>query len=326
MKIKIGFIGAGGIAQAHLRNLATMKDISLVAICDNFRDTAARMAKNFGTKAYTDYRVMIDQENLDAIFVCLPPFAHGKAEILAAQKGIHLFIEKPITISAEQGEQIGRAIENSGIICSIGYNCRYLDIVDRTISILKENTVGMVIGLNLTDFAWEKNWWRDKAKSGGQIVEQTTHIIDLARYLLGEVESVYCQSSLRLFGDIEGVNIDDVSAVIFRFKNGTLGCMVSSCGAPKPIYKIGLEIICRELVLNLATAVTPSVLTLTYPHRTEQIFATVDPFLQEERVFIEAIKRKDSTQIKSSYSDALKTLEVTIAGNHSAKNKKTIYL
>ena len=326
MKIKIGFIGAGGIAQAHLKNLVTMEDVSLVAICDEYKDSATRTAASFDAKGYTDYRMMMNQEKLDAIFVCLPPFAHGAPEILAAQKGIHLFIEKPVSISVEQGKEIRKTIEDSGVICSVGYNCRYLDIVDRTISILKENTVGMVMGLNLTGFAWEKDWWRDKAKSGGQIVEQTTHIIDLARYLLGEVESVYCQSSLRLFGDIKDVNIDDVSAVIFHFRNGVLGCMVSSCGAPRPIYKIGLEIICRELVLNLATAVAPSALTLTYPHRTEQISATVDSFLQEERVFTEAIKRKDSTQIKSSYSDALKTLEVTIAANDSAKTKKTIYL
>ena len=96
MATKVGFVGAGGRAQNHMRVLNGMEDVEIVAICDVNETTAQDVASEYGSKAYTDHHDMLDNEDLTAMYVVVPTFAHFDAEILAAQKGIHLMLEKPV--------------------------------------------------------------------------------------------------------------------------------------------------------------------------------------------------------------------------------------
>jgi hypothetical protein len=97
--VRIGFIGAGGIAQAHFNTLSQISDAQLVSFCDVAAERAEGAARRFEGKAYTDPRKMLEAETLDAVYVCLPPHAHKNAEILVAQKGCALFVEKPLANS-----------------------------------------------------------------------------------------------------------------------------------------------------------------------------------------------------------------------------------
>jgi myo-inositol 2-dehydrogenase/D-chiro-inositol 1-dehydrogenase len=326
MKLRIGFIGAGGIAQIHLRNLANMEDVSVTAICDKLIENAEKSATAFGAKAYGNMSSMIDQEVLDGVYVCLPPFEHGEPEITAAGKGIHLFIEKPLGLSCDVCAAVKKAIEASGIVCSVGYNLRYLDITEQARSILAQNQPGLVLGYNLTDFPWEKPWWRDAKKSGGQVVEQTTHIIDLERYLVGEVQSVQCLSKLQLMMGVENMTIDDVSTINVAFRSGAIGSIVSSCCAPRPTYRIGVEILCKDLMLTFCPYGPHASLTVVQSNQTQQFLSRNDPFFDEDRAFIQAVRSGTMSGIRSSYDDALKSVQVSIAANDSARQRESVSL
>ena len=95
MKTRIGFIGAGGIASRHIGNLLGFDDIRIVAASDPVRDRAEAAAARADAKAYTDYRAMLDHEELDAVYVCTPPFAHGAPELACIARKLPFFVEKP---------------------------------------------------------------------------------------------------------------------------------------------------------------------------------------------------------------------------------------
>ena len=92
MAIKIGFIGVGGIAGSHLGNLSQIEEARVVALCDVVKEKAEEAAKKYQAISYTNYKEMLDKEGLDAVFICVPPFAHGDIEIDVAKKGIPFFV------------------------------------------------------------------------------------------------------------------------------------------------------------------------------------------------------------------------------------------
>src|SRR5690348_12024792 len=123
-KVRVGFIGTGGIANAHLRGLSQMSDVELVAFCDVDMARAGNAATTYQGKPYTDYRRMLDNEKLEAVYVCVPPHAHvGQEEELVA-RGIPLFVEKPISNSLEQARSIGEKVAATNLITSVGYHWR----------------------------------------------------------------------------------------------------------------------------------------------------------------------------------------------------------
>src|SRR5215212_2361871 len=103
MPIRVGFVGCGGMAGGHIENWARMReggeDVALAAFCDVDAARAERYAGRFSGRAYTDFRSMLDKEDLEALYVVVPPHAHTGAELMAAQKGCAIFVEKPVANS-----------------------------------------------------------------------------------------------------------------------------------------------------------------------------------------------------------------------------------
>ena len=142
--VKIGFVGTGGIANHHLGNLSQIEGVQIAALCDVVEERAKATAGKFGGEAYTDYREMIEKKDLDGMYVCIPPFAHADAEILAVEKGFHLFVEKPVVLELETGIKISEAVKKAGVISSVGYGSRYSNAADAARKFLSTRTIGMV--------------------------------------------------------------------------------------------------------------------------------------------------------------------------------------
>jgi len=321
MGVRVGFIGTGKIAGRHLEKLIKIKDVELVSFCDLAREKAEEVAKKYGGRPYTNHYEMLDKENLDAIYICLPPFAHTDQEILAAEKGINLFIEKPIALSLEKARQVNEAIKKGGIISSIGYVYRYSDIVNKVKEKVGDKKIALLLGYYLSPMPYP-SWWRKKEESGGQIVEQSTHIFDLARYFAGEVDKLYAQRSQGLMSNVENCSVDDASCVILHFKSGTIGTISSTCLLRRK-GSWGINLIGKDIEINLFLS---SHLLRINGEKEEEIRAARDPYQEENQAFIEAVKNNDPTKIKSPYSDAFKTLELTLAANASLEKGEAVIL
>ncbi|MDH7568213.1 MAG: Gfo/Idh/MocA family oxidoreductase [Armatimonadota bacterium] len=320
MSVRIGFVGAGGIANAHLKNLEQIPDAKLVAFADVDAARAQNAADRFQAKAYTDYHEMLDKEQLDALYVCVPPFAHYDAEILAAKKGIALFVEKPVATTLAKAREIERAIADAGVISSVGYHWRYFDTTDRMREILADRPVGMLLGYWIGGMPGV-SWWRVLEQSGGQMVEQTTHIFDLARFLCGEVEEVYAQYATRTLHEVPNFSVWDVGTATLRFSSGVVGQVATSCMVKKG-GKVGLQVFARDVAMDMSSGR----LSITWADRDqpEVLEPQLPATLHEDQVFVAAVKSGNASAIRSSYADGVKTLAVTLACNESAQSGRPV--
>jgi len=319
MKVKIGFVGVGKIAWRHIEKLKEIEDAILVSFYDKEKEKAWQAAKTCSARSYSSYREMLDKERLDAIYICLPPFAHNNQEILAAQRGINLFIEKPVALSLERANQINQTISKNGIICSVGYLYRYADIVNKAKDLLKKERIALFSGYY---FCPPPNlpWWKNKELSGGQVVEQVTHIFDLARYVVGEVESIQGRG-IKGLSDPNFTG-EDASSFLLQFKNGAIGSI--SCSYLLSQEKEwGANLICPGLRLDLALS---SHLLRISNHKKANIKMEIDPYWEENRIFIQAVKNKSPELIKTPYSEALKTLKLTLAATKALEKEEVINL
>lgn len=318
MPVKIGFVGVGGIAHAHISNLMQIPGVQLVAFADLNRSRAKAAADRFGGRAYRDWRKMFDSEELDAVYVCVPPHGHVGQEEAAAKRGWHLFIEKPIANDLATAKRIARAIKQDGVISSVGYHWRYYDTIDRAKVLLKGKTVGIVLGYWLGTMPGVP-WWRVMRQSGGQMVEQTTHIFDLARYLVGEVKRVHAAYALRALKHIDKLTVPDVGTATLEFQNGAIGQISTTCLLNQG-YNVGLRILTPELIVES----DGGALRVVEPGHTEQFQSAVSPTLIEDQVFVRAVRTGKAGAVRSDCDDALRTLAVTLAANESAKTGKPV--
>lgn len=312
MGINVGFVGAGGRARGHLRVLSRIEDVDIVALCDVKEDVARSAASEFGGAVYTDYREMLDKEDLTAMYVVVPTFAHYDAEILAAQQGVHMLLEKPVVPTMEKGLEILEAVQKSGVLTSVGYQQRYTGGAKQGREFLRDKDVAMA-----TAYRWGglpgTPWWRVMAQSGGQIVEQTTHQVDLLRYLVGEVAEVHAYYATRALNDVENLDIPDVYALSLQFENGAVGTLSSTCVLRNGGGSNGIDVMMRDMRATVGgNGVT------VFPSGAAEV-GEMPESEDIDEVFMDAIRTGDGSGILSDFEDGLRSLDISLAANKSAE-------
>lgn len=318
--VRIGFVGTGGIAGAHLRRLAEIPEAEIAALCDIDEARVKQAAAPFGAAVYTDAKKMIGEAKLDALYVCVPPFAHGDVEIMAADKGIHLFVEKPVNLYLDQAKKAWQHIKKAGILTQVGYTLRYLPGPMRLKAFLTGKEVGAA-----HIFRWGglpgTPWWRVYDKSGGQLVEMTTHQVDLLRWAMGEVEAVAASYSFkRLHRDDASTTVPDSQAVLLRFKSGAAATVNTGCAAGKA-GQGGMYFMLKDAkaVLDGDTlTVSPEGVYEVPPAPAEQ--PSIDA------AFVRAVASNQPKLLRSDYRDALITAAVTLAANRAAEEGRVIHV
>ena len=226
--VRVGFIGVGGVAQVHLRSLESIEGARIAAVCAASGESAHAVARKYeGCRAFDDHRRMLDEVELDAIYVCLPPGSHTGQEIDVAERGLSLFVEKPVGLDPALTRRTRDVLDRQNILTSVGYHWRYLDVTDAARAELAGRHVALAVGYWVGGMPGT-SWWRVRAQSGGQAVEQTTHIFDLCRYLIGEVATVFGGASRGQFAETPGYDIDDASACTLLFRGGAVATIVST--------------------------------------------------------------------------------------------------
>ena len=308
--MQIAFIGVGGIAQNYLGSLEKL-DRPVAAVCDINEQTAARVADELHCTGYTDHREMLTRENLDVVFVAIPPPPHDTQTIDAVQAGAHVFVAKPVAMDLDVAQRTQDAIAASGRISQAGYMARYSDITERTKELVKGRNLGMGMGRFLTRMPPSHPWWGTFAVSGGQLLEQSTHVFDWLRFFLGEIETV------QAFGhdgpDDTIADFEDSTAVNLRFANGAVGSVLSTCSARVRDGFMG-ELCGRDLYLRLAMDTHLS----GYIDQEEIDYHGEERgYFRQIECFLSAVEAQDQNQVRTSYADAVKSLAVTLAANRS---------
>jgi predicted dehydrogenase len=325
-KVKIAIVGCGWFANFHLDNLLKMENVEVVAFASGNREKLEAIGKRVpSARLYENHQLMYEnEEKIDGVFVCITPNRHESVERLAASYGIHIYVEKPIEVSLERARETARIIQEAGIITSVGYQERYNAEVEFLKKHLQTKKIGLVHGKWIGGMPGVY-WWRQKEISGGQIVEQATHIFDMLRYLFGEIDSVYSVAVKGLIEDVENYDIEDASATTLTFASGIVATISTACYVDEIMdYDgVGFQIICSDEVIdyrwNQDISYKKSKLSAC------RVFDQ-DAHEQSAKAFIQSIQSNDASGIKSDYSDGLKTLEVTLAANESLASHKPIKL
>ena len=322
-QVKIGFIGCGGIANFHFGHYDKDKngnpkipEAKIVAVCDKLEDRVNAAAARFGAKPYACYKEMLSKEKLDAVYVCVEPCAHDGMEMMAIEKGCHLFVEKPVALNLDYAKKVEAALAKKKLINAAGFQDRYLDFEPTMKAWVKQSKVGFFNAYWVGGMpgVW---WWRRRDTSGGQAVEQTIHTFDMCRNLFGEVVAVQAFGRRGIITDVENYDTEDASAVNLTFANGIIGTVYSGCFIRGGGGKNGIDVYTMNGRMEY---VERRSVTITEPNRTISIQVGNDFGQEEDDTFIEAILTKDQSIIKSPYSEAVKNLQVTLAANESMDN------
>lgn len=299
--MKIAFVGAGWVANRHLGSLESEPGLEIVGHVSPLEKERAAAAKRWGGRGYRTVHDLLAHEAVDAVWVTVPPGEHGGIEKKLIENGIPIFIEKPLSADRETGEEIGALIQHKGLIAAVGYHWRAMDTLPEVVSFLAENPARIVLG------AWHDStpppeWWRHQDTSGGQIVEQATHLFDLARYLVGEAEVVDAIAAVNPRPAYPDADVADVSAALMNFYPGIPGVFSAACvlGNQAEVY---VKLICEGALVTI----TQTAVTFETGKEKREIRMGNDPFLNEDRIFLQAIQKNDPSLLLSSYADALKT-------------------
>jgi predicted dehydrogenase len=245
-KLNFAIIGCGRISYKHVEALLDNKsDANLVAVCDVIEENASKRAEDYEKSCkcnkvniYTDYKKMIDSENIDVVSIATESGYHPEIAVYCMEKGIHVICEKPMALSVEDADKMIACANENNVTLAVCHQNRFNLPIQQLRTAVDKNRFGKIIN-GTARILWNRNMgyytqapWRGTWElDGGTLMNQCIHNIDLLQWMLGgEVDTVYSQADTFL-RDIEA---EDFGAIIIRFKNGAIGIVEgSACVYPK---------------------------------------------------------------------------------------------
>ena len=185
-RLRTALLGCGNFAHQHAQSLQILgDDIEMVAFCNRTAERAEAFSKKYtGGRApvFADHREMFARVPLDAVVISLPPYAHTDEVTFAAERGIHVFIEKPIALISDHAWRMVEAAEKAGITTQVGFMFRFGEAIERLKVLIDSGEAGTVGLMSARYFCNSPHapWWRHREQSGGQLVEQAIHISRIA--------------------------------------------------------------------------------------------------------------------------------------------------
>ncbi len=303
--MNIAMIGTGGMAQHHLKVLAHEPGVQIVGHVSPTPEHRMAAAERWGGGAYASCEELIEHESIDAAWIAVPPGAHGAIELCLIEHGIPFFVEKPLSVDRETAIDIGKALQEQELIVGVGYHWRAMETIPEVRRILADNPARMILA------AWHDatpapSWWRKQAQSGGQMVEQATHLFDIARHLLGEARVLEARGSRHERPSYPEADIADVSAALLQFDAGVIGVFTATCLLERAAA-VQVQLVCEGLLITI----TREGVSYETGWERREVRLRESPVATEDRAFLEAVRQSDPSLLFSSYEDALRTHHLT---------------
>lgn len=273
-EINIGIIGAQFMGRAHTNawhDVSRFYDLPfklvLKAACD-INPSSEEFAKRYGWETFeSSWENLIKRDDIDVIDICTPNSSHMPIAVAAAREGKHIICEKPLAMDGDEAKQMYEAAENAGVGNMTAFNYRRLPAIQQAKKMIEAGKLGRIYHFNAVylqdffadpDFMWL--WRCDKNVAGsGAHGDMSAHIIDLARYLIGEFKTVsgametFTKERPRPDGTLGEVTVDDAASFMAGFQNGAMGSFnVTRCASGRKNH-MRLEIYGSKgsLVFNL---------------------------------------------------------------------------
>lgn len=329
--LRTAILGCGGFARRHAQLFTSLPEqFRLAAFCDVNAARAQAFAQDFGqgeAAVFTDHHALFDQAPLDLVAICLPPYGHSDEVECAANRGLHIFIEKPIALSSEHAWRMVAAAEAAGVVTQVGFMYRFGAAIQHLHMLMASGAAGPVGLMSARYFcnSLHAGWWRQRDKSGGQLVEQVIHMIDLMRYLLGDAVTVYSRQQNIFHTDVLDYTVEDVSATVFSFANGGVGVLYATNGAIPGKWINDYRVVAKNVTVEFTDANHAEFTFTGAPELRTEIVAGEEDYYRSEMLDLHAAilaGRPAATPIR----EGAKSLDLALAATRSAETGAVITL
>ena len=223
----IGIIGSGNISGTHTRAALAIPGVAVSAVWGPTRDKAARLADTAGAAAYDDLSRFLEHRPMDMVAIGTPSGVHAEQAIAAAERGLHVLVEKPVDVQTARIDRLIATVERAGLVGGVFFQDRLKPDVVRLKSLVASGALGSLVFAAgrvpwyrppeyYGDSRWRGTWALD---GGGALMNQAIHTVDVLQWLMGPVARLTARTASRLH-DIE---VEDTAVAVLEFASGALG-------------------------------------------------------------------------------------------------------
>ena len=324
--LRIGVIGAG-IQGSILSSLVEDSGAKIVAVHDTNLLRARKLKLLRKAELATDKLEEFFKIKMDGLLLCTMPKIRIEPIKMACQNNIHLLVEKPAAYDVEEGQKCYSLIKNSNIISSVGFQLRYEPRYERLKEIIKGHKIHLVRTVCTVDYFLNyrmPDWYLKDDLSGGPIAEQAIHLLDIARYVLGNPKAINVASFGTRNMEIEKKEYDSLNAVqlMYHLDNQVIGVHTNHSGHENTYFDLELigphiRIYANASEKNICGIINGKKINELTPEKTHS-------GLNKITAWLKAIKTVDKKYIKSDFLEALNTQSLIDASIKSQKKNNVI--
>lgn len=219
--LSIGLVGAGAIGRMHADVIAASDFATIVGVADP-TEAGRLYCRERGLAWYASHRDLLDAGGVEALIVATPNQSHLEVGLAAIAHGVPALVEKPVTVTVAEGEELSAASRESGVPILVGHHRRHNPIIAKARELVGRGALGRLTNATVLytfykhDAYFDLAWRREPG--GGPILINLIHEIDLIRFVCGEVAAVQAVTS----GRVRGLPVEDTAAVLLELENGAL--------------------------------------------------------------------------------------------------------
>lgn len=289
-KLRVGLVGTGMIGKQHAEAIGRIPGIELVAITESNKDLLEKQKAYFRVNAYADYKEMIANESLDVIHNCTPNVFHYEINKYALEKGLHVYSEKPLAITVEQGIELTQLAKSKNLANGVNFNYRNNAMVQDMRARMQKKDAGRCL---LLHGHYIQDWlmydtdfnWRLETKDGGEsraLADIGSHWFDTVQAITGKkIVSVYSRNFIthpvRKKGAADfKVETEDGGLIMFQMEDGTQGSLVVSQVSAGYKNQLFVSVDCEKYSMRWNQEQSDRLLIGTRENGVTEIFASAD--------------------------------------------------
>lgn len=318
--IRIGFIGAGRMAHVHAGLLHEERDVGVMAACDHGSGRAGYFTRDWGAAAYSDYRRMLDEQALDAVYICTPTRTHAEIGLECAERGLAVFVEKPLDLDLNAAVRLCRMVERRRLVSMTGLQWRYTAGYRRAVDLIGDDPIALVV----LRWYWTRppiRWMWERDEAGGQVVDQSIHLIDAGQALAGDILSIYAAYNQRQVNLEPEFRNWDGYALTLRFGSGAVGTCSGTYGLfPEIQERPSVDLCLHDRMVRITDEGV-----FHFTAEGVQGWPNEEPLhCGINRAFVEAVRAGDPAHVPTPLAAGLRSTAAALAANRSAENGRVV--
>lgn len=323
--IRVGVIGYGTIGKVHCEALQSVPGCKLTSVVDVDAAARDRAQRDFDVQVFQELDEMFSKTEVDLVDVCVPTHLHADVVVKAMEANKHIFCEKPLARSLDEGKRLVELSENYPQKIGVGHVVRFFPAYQGIRQIVEEGEIGKAgvvrtfRGGSQYPVGWQ-DWFADYDLSGGVILDLAIHDIDYCRWLFGDVQRVYAKTTKgRTDSRLEQ------AMIVLRFKSGVIAHVEGSWTNYPGEFYTTVEVSGTNGLISYDSRKTHPIMTVTGSEQAWQVGpVAADPYAFELQDMVEAILKDRSPLV--SVQDAFGTLQVALAAVESARIGQVVHL